>query len=391
MLRININAILLQILAVLIIVSLQSCSFPPEDFSCKEPLSWVYATSPQNEQLIKITRWDIWREQAKIDETNYLDFDFWTDYYGLHFNACPFTINNIRLLLIELNNDDEFIDVGKEQLGISFLDLQWELAIDNETTIIKVSSNANFDKLEVFLQKTGFTKLTEDGISYYHQGTRLERLKNSLRQNHQPQSAPSISKNNLYKLPNLYFNRKQGIVVVGNSSKTMLSAVKTHLSKAIPPHLATLNFQFIDQTFKDHYSLLFSNRQPSIKSHITSQKDEADIDTLCKNLLKISYKELKELNEIPLNIMGVSAAYQSAKIVAVYNDIRQPKKDQKTREFLILEAPSFLTTKAWNRSYLTYIDTEIKDNYLIYNFAPGTLCLWQAIMARDFPFLISPN
>ncbi|MGH1336857.1 MAG: hypothetical protein ACRBFS_12095 [Aureispira sp.] len=367
----------------LIIVLLSSCTIQ-EDFSYKEPLSWVGGLALEEEQLIRITRWKTWRTQSKIDQTNYLDSDFWKN-YGTNFRTCLFTAGKVEYSLVKLNAANEFVDAGKKQLGISFLDLEWELQIGYEATVLKLSPKANFEQLKSFLQKNEFTEQTKDGLSYYH-------LTKERRKNYQQKSAVSLSKDDLRHFSNVYMDRKARILVISSSAEAMVASIKAHTSSTISPMVPLLDFDKINEAFKTDCSLVLSNRQYSLKDYIGTQGAQQKLDSRCQKLFKRSYEELKALNEFELTIMGVNGVNQSAKIVVIYEEPKQAKEDHKTRELLILEASSFLREYPWNKSYLTYIDSAVKGNYLFYNFKlleKG--CLNQAVVTRDFPFLVSPN
>lgn len=361
------------------ILFFQSCSFS-EPFTYESPLSWIPPMNTKEEQLIRITHWDLFRKQIKLKKDNYLDTDFWLN-YGLEFHTCHFTMGNLDQLLIQFDQE-KFSDLGKQQLGISILDIEWELSANYSVSIFKVTSHVSFKILDDFLEKHHFSTKKIDGITYYH-------LDEQQIRNYTP-SPSEFSKRQMRQLSTIYIDRDKGIVVVSYSPEEILPFIKAKNIHSTNKTVNSLNLPLLHQTFGTHHTLLVSNRQHSIKSHWTPK---LNIDSVCQERLKISHKELSHLHSIPLRVMGINASSQSAQIMAVFNSSKEAQQDQQLREHLLLNAPSFAQPNyLWQELYLNYTKNELKDNCLLYHFeTPQKGCFNTIVMIRDFPFLIAPD
>lgn len=348
-------------------------------FSYKPLLSWVHFTPYNVEQLVRITRWDVLRKQAGINENNYLNNKFWKD-YGSNFNTCPFSTGKLTTLLIAFNNN-QFTDRGKEELGISLLDIQWELTINQEALIVKLAPYVDFKVLDSFLFKNHFSEQETEGVIYYH-------LQKNVLENYTPMSPSSFSKNTMREIASIYIDRDKKLLILGHSPTDILPSIKTHQAKTTNKNFDILDWNLLDANFKDHFTLLVSNRKNKLRSHLTPG---LNTDTVCKKRFNISYNELKNLHPIPLRVIGLNKSTQTTQIMAVYNTPSQAKRDQKLRKHLVLNSTSFIKTKPilWNELYLTYIDNKLAKNCLIYTFSsPEEGCMETVVRMRDFPFLV---
>jgi hypothetical protein len=322
------------------------------------------------------------KQQADINKDNYLNVDFWKN-YGSDFNTCPFSTGKLNQLLITYH-ENQFLDQGKAQLGISLLDIQWELTINEEALILKIAPNIDFKTLDAFFVKNNFEQKETDGIAYYH-------LSEELLNDYEPTSSTSFSKRILRRISTIYIDRKEKILVLGNSPVEILPAVKAYQNKTGNKNFDILDWKLLDASFKDNFTLLVSNRKTKLKSYSTPK---TNMDTLCQKSFDISYQELKTLHPISLRIMGLNKLTQTTQIMTVYKSPEQAQQDQKLREYLVLNSNSFMSNKPvlWNGQYLTYIENKLSENCLIYKFSsPKEGCMETLMRMRDFPFLITAN
>lgn len=358
-----------------------SCS-KKASFSYQSPLSWVNSVPSNTEQLIRFTHWDLLRQQADINKDNYLNIDFWKN-YGSDFNACPFSTGRLSQLLVAYH-ENQFLDQGKAQLGISLLDIQWELSINQEALILKLASSIDFKSLDSFLYNNNFSEQETDGIAYYH-------LSEELLNDYEPASSTNFSKRILRRISAIYIDRKEKILVLGNSPAEILPAIKVYQTKTVNKNFDILDWKLLDATFKDNFTLLVSNRKVKLKSYWTPN---INMDTLCKKQFDLSYKEIKNLHPISLSVIGVNGLTETTQIMTVYNRPEQAQQDQQLREHLVLNSNSFMSTKPvlWNGWHLTYIEYKQSENCLIYKFSsPQKGCMETLMRMRDFPFLIETS
>lgn len=346
------------------------------------PLSWVNAVPPQTEQLIRFTHWDVLRKQADINKENYLSTDFW-DSYGWDFNTCAFSTGRLTELFIAYQ-EKQLFDRGKEQFGINLLDIQWELSINQDALILKLAPHLDFKTLDVFLHNNNYVAQKTEGIVYYH-------LPKKSLENYATTSNLHFSQRNMRSISTIYINREEQVLILGDSPADILPLIKTQQAKTVNKNFDLLDWALLDSTFKDDFTLVVSNRQNKLKSFSTPR---TNMDTLCKEAFKLSYKELKSLHPIPLRVIGLNKLSQTTKIMTVYNRPEQATQDQKLREYLVLNANTFMSSQPalWNERYLTYTDTKLRNNCLIYNFSsPQKGCMETILKMRDFPFLITDN
>lgn len=332
--------------------------------------------------MVRFTHWDLLRKQTDLNENNYLNVDFWKN-YGSDFNACPFSTGRLQQLLITYH-ENQFFDRGKTQLGISVLDIQWELSINQEALIVKLAPSVDFKILETFLNKNSFEKKEADGIVYYH-------LSKESLNSYEPASSTGFSKNTLRGIATIYINREEKVLVLGNSPTNILPSIKAHQTKTGSKNFDILDWELLDATFKDNFALLVSNRKNKLKSHWTPK---VNMDTLCQNKFNSSYRKLKSLHPIALRIIGLNNLTQTTQIMTIYDRPEQAKEDQKLREYLVLNANSLASIQPvlWNERHLSYIGCKLKEHCLIYNFSsPKEGCMETILRMRDFPFLIESN
>jgi hypothetical protein len=323
------------------------------------------------------------REQINLNEHNYLNpkIDFWLNIF-FQFNTCPFSTGKLNSFLIALHQN-QLVDRGREQFGISILDVEWELTINYETLIVKIAPDVNFKTLDSFLYKNNYSQKEQEGIVYYH-------LPKELLIDYEPATPTSFSKSTMKQISTIYIDPDEKIIIIGYSIADILPSIKAHQSKIPNKNFDILDWNLLDLNFKDNFTLLVSNRQNKIKSHWVPG---LNIDTVCKERLDISYEELKSLHPIPLRVMGINSSTKTAQIMTVYITSEQAKQDQKLREHLVLNSNSFMTTKPtrWNGLYLNYVDNKVTKNCLTYNFTtPEEGCFYSIVIRRDFPFLIAP-